>query len=692
MQFLSANVLWGLLAMAIPLIVHLFNFRRTKKVYFSNVALLKTVETNASAFRKLMHLLIMLCRMLFIAALVMAFAQPLWSKAKKGLNAKPLGINGLYLDNSLSMQNITDNKRYLDLAILRIDELLSLFNRATNLQMVTNDFEGNDQFITSTAKIKDRLTTVDFSEQARSINQVYKRMHSVAEKNRPSAENHFFMFSDYQKSTAGTLEDIKVNPNDKLYIVPIAGSSSPNVFIDSTWLSVPMIREMQYNTLHVKVFNSGEKKVEKLPLKLSIDGVQASTSTVTIGPNQSAEATFKFTVKGKGEHRGKIEFNDQPIVFDNSFHFVLNASPSIKVLHLYNQKSPENYIGKIYSNDSLFSYTSYAASVFDPAMVSNANLVVLEGLNTIEGDLRANLIKFVNAGGSLCVIPSESPNAASYNGFLNPMGISGLSTNNVAAAPQNFIEVAEPDKGTPFYDDVFEKGTFNAVTSLPKALPKLTWQGVAERLLIFKNGKPFLTKTRVRAGQIYLLASGLQSKLGDFGEHAFYVPTFYKMASLSAKMDRIAYNFNEENISFFMPNAPKNANYKLRNGKLELIPIQKLIDNTLSLTLPKAADLGEQMNFNSGYYELLIDNKKVRTLAFNHVAAESKMERYTPTELKKIFANQPNVKVYDSIFDDGFKTAFADTSQGKPLWKYFVILALVFLFIEILLARYLKTT
>ncbi len=692
MQFLSSNVLWGLLAMLIPLIVHLFNFRRTKKVYFSNVSLLKTVETNASSFRKIMHRLIMLCRMLFIAALVFAFAQPIWSKAKTGLNAKPQGINGLYLDNSLSMQNITDNKRYLDLAILRIEELLSVFNRATNLQLVSNDFEGNDQYISNPAKLKDRLTTIDFSEQSRTLEQVYTRMHNVAEKNKPSAENHFFMFSDYQKSTIGALENLKIAPTDKLYLVPIAGSSSPNVFIDSTWLSVPMIREMQLNTLHVKVFNSGDKKVEKIPLRLSIDGVQSSSTTVNIGPMQSSEATFKFTVRGKGEHQGKIELNDQPIVFDNNFYFVLNASPSIKVLHLYNQKGPENYISKIYANDSLFSYSAYAASVFDPAMVSNANLVVLEGLNVVEGELKNNLIKFVNAGGSLCVIPSESPNTASYNGFLGAFGISGISSNNVASAPQNFIEIVEPDKASPFYEDVFEKGTFNAITSLPKALPKISWQGVGERLLLFKNGKPFLSKTKARAGQVYLMASGLQGKLGDFGEHAFYVPTMYKMASMSAKMSRIAYTFNEENISFFMPNAPKNANYKLKNGKLELIPIQKLIDNTLSLTLPKSADLGEQMQLNAGYYDLIIDNKKVRSLAFNHVAAESKMERYSPAELRKIFDKQPNIKVFDSIFDDGFKSDFADTSQGKPLWKYFVIFGLLFLLIEIFLARYLKTT
>ena len=144
MQFLFPNVLWGLLALSIPLIVHLFNFRRTKKVFFSNVALLKTVETKSSSFRKLKRWLIMAARMLFLACLIIAFAQPVFFKNSNGINAKPVGINGIYLDNSLSMQNTTESKRFLDLAIIRVDELLSIFNRSSNIQMTTNDFDGQD--------------------------------------------------------------------------------------------------------------------------------------------------------------------------------------------------------------------------------------------------------------------------------------------------------------------------------------------------------------------------------------------------------------------------------------------------------------------------------------------------------------------------------------------------------------------
>ena len=113
MQFLFPNVLWGLFALSIPLIVHLFNFRRTKKIFFSNVALLKAVETKSSAFRKLKRWLILASRMLFLFFLILAFAQPVKNNGVDLKNLKSLGINGIYLDNSMSMQNTTESKRFL---------------------------------------------------------------------------------------------------------------------------------------------------------------------------------------------------------------------------------------------------------------------------------------------------------------------------------------------------------------------------------------------------------------------------------------------------------------------------------------------------------------------------------------------------------------------------------------------------
>lgn len=690
MQFLFPGVLWALAALAIPLVVHLFNFRRTKKVYFSNVALLKAVETKSASFRKLKRWLIMAARMLFLACLVIAFAQPVFYKNKITPSTKPVGINGIYLDNSLSMQNTTDNKRFLDHAIIKIDELLSIFNRSSNLQLTTNDFDSQDQFITSAKKIKDRLTTLDFSESPRTLEQVYKRQHGIASKHNPSASNDFFWFSDFQKSTVGSLQSLKIDSNDKVHLIPVNAAAYQNVFVDSVWLSMPLIREMQNNTLYVKVFNSGNKKVDKLPLKLYIDDIQSSTSSVSIEANGYQVASFTFTVKDRGIHQAKVSFDDQPIVFDNEYFFVLNASPTIRILHLYGQRSPQNYLGKMYANDSLFNYSSFSVQNFDPGQVQNADLVLLEGVSNIEGELKSALQTFLTAGGNVFVSPSENPVVGSFQGFLSGYGISGLQNVFENVNPENFIDIAEPEKSSPFFEGVFESGTFKGMVSLPRGNQVLSWGGAAEKLLSFRNGQVFLSKTKVGDGNIYLMSAPLMSKFGNFAEHAFFVPTFYRMASLSSKSEKLAYSFEDSDLQFYLPNAPKNATYILKNEKMEIIPTQRLIGKTLHLTLPKPSELGNKNQFKAGFYDLVINGKVEKTLALNHDNMESRLEIVSADELRKIFENQPNIEVYNNIFDGEFIEAFRDTSLGKPLWKYFLIAALLFLLAEIALVRLMK--
>jgi hypothetical protein len=690
MHFLFPNVLWGLLALSIPLIVHLFNFRRTKKVFFSNVSLLKAVETQTSAFRKLKRWLIMATRMLFLACIVLAFAQPVKSLDGNSKSLQNIGINGIYLDNSLSMQNTTESKRFIDLAIIKIDELLSIFNKSSNLQISTNDFDGQDQYVMNAAKIKDRLTTIDFSESPRTLEQIYKRQHSIAQKNNSLAQNNLFWFSDFQKSTAGKLQDLKIDTKDIIHLIPVVGKKSQNVFVDSLWLGLPLVREMQNNALYVKVYNSGNGNVDNLPLKLYIDGIQASTSSVNIAKNSSSVAVFNFTVKGKGTHKAKIIFDDQPITFDNEYFFILNASPTIRVLHLFGQRSPQNYIAKMYANDSVFNFTSYSTGNVDPSVVQNADFVVLEGVNTIEGELKLSLETFIKAGGSVFISPSDNPSGPSFQNFLSQFGIQKVTAVNDMPSPQKMIEINEPEKSSPFFEDVFEKGAFSGVVSLPKAQSNLKWSGIVDKLLTYKNGQNFLTKTKVGDGFIYVLAAPLNSQFSNFAEHAFFVPTFYKMAYLSSKADRLAYSFRESTLRFFMPNAPKNATYKLKSDKLELIPIQKLIGKTLFLELPKSSDLNADQVYSSGFFNLTINGKAEKTIAINHDNKESRLEVYDATELKEIFKSQKNIKIYDNMLDGGFIDAFKDTSVSKTYWKYFIVAALMFLLTEILLVRFMK--
>ena len=123
---------------------------------------------------------------------------------------------------------------------------------------------------------------------------------------------------------------------------------------------------------------------------------------------------------------------------------------------------------------------------------------------------------------------------------------------------------------------------------------------------------------------------------------------------------------------------------------MEIIPTQRLIGKTLHLTLPKSSELGNKNQFKAGFYDLVINGKVEKTLALNHDNMESRLEIVSADELRKIFENQAKVEVYNNIFDGEFIEAFRDTSLGKPLWKYFLIAALLFLLTEIALVRLMK--
>ena len=88
MEFVNPGFLYGLFAISIPIIIHLFNFRRFKKVYFTNVSFIKELKQQTQKQSRLKHLLILLMRILAITAIVLAFAQPYIPVSQELVNPK----------------------------------------------------------------------------------------------------------------------------------------------------------------------------------------------------------------------------------------------------------------------------------------------------------------------------------------------------------------------------------------------------------------------------------------------------------------------------------------------------------------------------------------------------------------------------------------------------------------------------
>ena len=168
MSFLYPAFLWGLAALAIPIIIHLFSFRRFKTVYFSNVKFLKEVKEETSSRSNLKHLLVLIARMLAITFLVLAFAQPFLPKDDTEV-IRGSQVVSVYIDNSFSMDAIGDQLSLLDKAKQKAREIVQAYGPEDKFNLVTNEFEGKHQRMVSRDIFLNYLEDVQISPAVKNV-------------------------------------------------------------------------------------------------------------------------------------------------------------------------------------------------------------------------------------------------------------------------------------------------------------------------------------------------------------------------------------------------------------------------------------------------------------------------------------------------------------------------------------------
>ena len=126
MSFLQPLLLWGLLAAAIPVIIHLLNRRRHKTVMWAAMQFLLKATRESRGKKKLRHILILTCRTLGVAALATAAARPLLSGVMGWSGGKP-DLVVLILDRSASMESTPQGGTVprRDLALQRVRDALA---------------------------------------------------------------------------------------------------------------------------------------------------------------------------------------------------------------------------------------------------------------------------------------------------------------------------------------------------------------------------------------------------------------------------------------------------------------------------------------------------------------------------------------------------------------------------------------
>ncbi|MEQ6122028.1 BatA domain-containing protein [Reichenbachiella sp. MALMAid0571] len=666
MSFLYPTFLWGLLALAIPVIIHLFNFRRAKKIYFSNVSFLENVKESSSSKLKVKHLLVLLCRLLVIAFLVFAFAQPFLPGNEKGMNSSLVKI---YLDNSQSTSNISDNDLTgLNNGISFLENIIDLYSNETKFQIVTNDFAPSSINPKSKEKALELATELDYSYLIRSKAEIINKINPVENLTK---QQDIYILSDFQKSSFSVNQTIPRDSVNNYKVIPVQYTAHNNIFVDSMYLENPFLISSEVNKLHLKVKNIGTDDANDIILKLFINEEQSASASIDISQNASSEIVFDLNFELKDLNYCKISFEDFPLTFDNEYFFTLNLLKKITICEIHSNEA-KDYIGQVYSENELFDYHRFENGSVDYNTVQLSDMLIINQLSNIDNSILNIANDLTNKGKSVLVIPAKTPDSLSIQSLL------GQKVKTLEKGEKLALE--NPDVTNPFFENIFTE--IDNKTEMPDATNIITWSPIGIDLLKTKNGLPFLTKIQ-KKGSVYMLATPLQDEFTNFHKHALFVPVLYRMAALSSNnYTPLSYSIDDPIVTIKVDSIKNDQLFKLIRGEEEYIPEQRISGNNLILDIPKYL-------LTPGFYDLQYNGITKNVLAFNYSKSESDPTQLSVEEISKAFGSLKNVEIMESADADSFSKEMKERYQGINLWKYALVLSLIFLLIETLFLRFL---
>jgi hypothetical protein len=676
-QFLHPYALFGLLAISIPIIIHLFNFRRYKRLYFTNLKFLKSLKNETRRQHRLRHLLVLISRILAVTFIVLAFARP-YIPGPGGEQRSSIRNIDIYIDNSMSMQSATNGTSVLEIAKSKAREVIRAYGPSDRFRILTNDFEGRHQRYYNRDEVFKILSDVRISTSFRDLADIYERMRSVETEER-EAKGHRYFISDFQLSSYR--EGIReTDSTEMLFYVPLLESSPGNVYIDSCWFAAPYHYPGQQQYVYARIVNASPIDLEVIPVRLKVDGIQAALGSVDVAAGSTAELRLALYNREAGWHTAEISIEDHPISWDDNFYLSWTVKESIPVL-LISDGEPAFYFTGILESDSIFQYKYSSVNNVNYSLFPQNDLIILHHVTQLSSGLLRELQGFVGSGGSLLVVPPENADPGSYNALL-----SALELGQLAAYDTSSLKVTGLDATHIFFADVFEDIPKNIDLPLVNGHYPVLSTGTAykEVIMDLQNGDPYLMFGSYLKGKAYLLATPLGDEYGNLARHALWVPVLYRMAMTSRGEEHPYYTIGKDDmIETGLDLVPEEKPYRIRlkGQEYSFIPAYGRSGGYVDLML-----FG--MVKKAGHYEFGSDDEFIMGFSFNYDRLESRPEILTAGELSEQIEDRgaENILVVDSAGEQ--KTAnIVELSQGKSLWKLSVWIALFFILAEILFLR-----
>ncbi|MBU2927065.1 BatA domain-containing protein [Winogradskyella psychrotolerans] len=641
MQFKNPELLYALFLLIIPILIHLFQLRRFQNVEFTNVKFLKSVKLQTRKSSQLKKWVTLVTRMLLLACIIMVFAQPFIPNTEDFNDTQDTVI---YLDNSFSMEAKGRNGTLLNEAI---QDIINTLPEDEKITLFTN----NQTYRNTTVKVlKNDLIQLAHSPTQLNYDAVYLKGKQLFS-NTGAATKNLVLVSDFQQK--GSLLNFEKDSTVQLKLVQPKSTLTSNISIDSLYVTN---RTTETIDLNVKLSNAAEP-IDNVSISLFNNDVLLTKSAVDI--DKEAETTF--TIANNKVINGKLVIDDLGLQYDNTFYFNINLKPKIKVLAI-NENADDSFLKRIYTADE-FDYNSFKLNTLNFNLIPEQNLILLNELETLSNALKTALIAYKNDGGKLVIIPADKIDVNSYNQILKDLSLPTFGNDNTNEKRITSINYNHPLLANVFYSKVTN-------FQYPKVEKPYRFSSNSNAVLSYEDGTPFLAGNT----HTYAFSSALNSDNSNFKNSQLIIPVLYNMGLQSLKLSQLYYTIGQPNSIAIQTLIGQDDILTLASEDTSVIPLQKTYSKSVILETEDYPNTAGILN---------VKNKEqiLQNLSFNYDRAESNLSYYDLSTLN-------NVSV-DTSLATTINTIKSNTSINA-LWKWFVIFALVFLILEMLLLKYLK--
>lgn len=675
MQFVYPGFLWALAFLAIPIIIHLFYFRRFRKVMFTNVRFLRELKEERSSRQRLRNLLVLAMRLLALSLLVLAFAQPFIPQSdavKAGRKAV-----SIFVDNSFSMAALSEDVPLVEKAKQRARELVKAYSIEDRFQVITNDFEGRHQRLMSQEEALALIDEIELSPASRKLSMVLSRQQQAL----ATADTDIrlaYQISDFQRQVTdlASVRDTSID----LSLVPLQSVQERNVAIDSAWFEAPLPLLNQNNTLLLRLRNYSTEAVDNVRLSVQYEGQSKPEGVLSIPAGGERIDTVNLMVQKPGFQQVELKITDYPVQFDDRYFISFRVAEKLPVLAI-SEGQANGYLAAALSGLRVFDASFSTSKAIDYAKLSTYQLIVLDGLPDISSGLAAELRQYIDGGGNVLVFPPKEARLESYRSFL-----SAMPANELLAYEQQERTVGWLNSDEFVFRGVFLNQRDNLRLPVSQGNFKFSQFSARkeEQLMRYRDGSTYLAKFQVGKGNFYLCAAPLDEKINNLTQSAeVFIPMLYRMAISAGKTRPLAYTIGrDELIASEQSVANAEQIYKLKGPDNEFIPEQRSIGNRLMINTNAQIP-------TAGYYDLFLNrDSTLDNFAFNYSRLESDLSCYRAADLAAQLDERINI--IDTNNDLAIGSTVAEQQQGIVLWRWAIALALLFLAIEVLLLRFWK--